>query len=92
MWFAAMGPPERYPWIVELVARLLEGDRPTLKLLRHCPFPDAPPALVRARLYHYRFTTRAERRETGTWWARTLVGEYLPPLRVDPSGTLAVRR
>src|SRR5439155_966481 len=46
MWFAAMGPPDRYPWIVELVGRLLEGDNATLKLLRHNPFPDAPPALV----------------------------------------------
>jgi hypothetical protein len=92
MWFAAMGPPERYPWIVDLVARLLEGDRATLKLLRRSPFADTPPALVRARLYHYRFTSRAERRETGAWWARTLVGEYLPPLRLDATGALAVRR
>jgi Lipase maturation factor len=88
MWFAAMGPPERYPWIVQLAARLLEGDRPTLKLLRHNPFPDRPPALVRARLYRYRFTSRAERRETGAWWARTPVATYLPPLALDSTGEL----
>ena len=35
------------------------------------PFPDAPPTCVRARLFHYRFTTAAERRETGAWWARS---------------------
>jgi hypothetical protein len=39
---------------------------------------------VRARLYRYRFTTRQERRRTGAWWVRTLVGEYLPPLRLAP--------
>jgi hypothetical protein len=88
MWFAAMGPPERYPWIIELVARLLQGDRPTLKLLRDNPFEQQPPALVRARLFRYRFTTRAERRETGAWWARTPVGEYLPPLALDAAGAL----
>jgi hypothetical protein len=88
MWFAAMGPPERYPWIAQLAARLLEGDRPTLKLLRRNPFPDRPPALVRARLYRYRFTTRAERRETGAWWARTPVALYLPPLALDATGEL----
>jgi len=90
MWFAAMGPPERYPWIIELVARLLEGDRSTLKLLRRNPFPERPPRIVRARLFRYRFTTRAERRGTGAWWARTPVGEYLPPLGLDPAGALTV--
>ena len=44
--------------------RLLEGDRATLRLLRHNPFPDEPPAFVRARLYRYRFTTRDERART----------------------------
>jgi hypothetical protein len=88
MWFAAMGPPDRYPWIVELVGRLLEGDTATLKLLRSNPFPDEPPVLVRARLYRYRFTSRAERRETGAWWARTLVAMWLPPLALDSTGAL----
>jgi hypothetical protein len=90
MWFAAMGPPDRYPWIVELMARLLQGDRATLKLLRRNPFPDRPPALVRARLFRYRFTTRAERRATGAWWSRTPVAEYLPPLALDETGALTV--
>jgi hypothetical protein len=90
MWFAAMGPPERYPWIVELVARLLQGDRPTLKLLRRNPFEERPPALVRARLFRYRFTTPAERRDTGAWWVRTPMGQYLPPLALDATGALTV--
>ncbi len=28
----------------------------------------------------YRFTTPAERRETGAWWHRTLEGEFMPPV------------
>jgi Lipase maturation factor len=91
-WFAAMSSAAAHPWLLTLAVRLLEGDRATRKLLgRPDPFPDRPPALVRARLYRYRFTTPAERRSTGAWWSRELLGEYLPPLRLDP-GSAAVRR
>jgi hypothetical protein len=58
---------------------VLTGDPLTLRLLRVNPFPDTPPAFVRARLYRYRFTTWAQRRRTGAWWQRTLVGDYVPP-------------
>jgi Lipase maturation factor len=92
LWFAAMSSPQAHPWLVTLVTRLLEGDQATRRLLgRPDPFCDHPPAAVRARLYRYRFTTPSERRQTGAWWHRDLVGEYLPPLRLDPSST-AVRR
>jgi hypothetical protein len=87
LWFAAMSPPAAHPWLVTLVTRLLEHDKATLALLGPDPFPDRPPALVRARLYRYRFTTPAERRQTGAWWSRDLVGEYLPPLRLGPRGS-----
>ena len=85
MWFAAMSSPRSHPWLVRLVERLLQGDRATLRLLAGNPFPDHPPTFVRALLYRYRFTTAAERRQTGAWWARTLVGEYLPPCRLGPA-------
>jgi Lipase maturation factor len=93
LWFAAMSPPSSHPWMAGLVTRLLEHDPATRKLLgRPDPFPDHPPALVRARLYRYRFTTPAERRRTGAWWTRELVGEYLPPLRLDPLSGAPARR
>jgi hypothetical protein len=51
--------------------------------LRRSPFPPGePPRHVRARLFRYRFTTRRELRETGAWWERTYVREYLPPTRL----------
>jgi hypothetical protein len=81
MWFAALSRQYADRWFLALVGRLLVNDRAVLRLLRHNPFPDAPPVYVRARMYRYRFTTRAERRETGAWWHRTEVGEYLPPAR-----------
>ena len=60
--------------------RLLEGDRATLRLLRHNPFPGTPPILLRARRYRYRFTTWDERRRDGTWWHREPAGEFMPPV------------
>ncbi|MGW7355545.1 lipase maturation factor family protein [Streptomyces sp. NPDC054802] len=83
MWFAALSPAYARPWFLPFVERLLEGDRDTLRLLRRNPFPDAPPAYVRARLYRYRFTTRRERRETGARWHRTFVREFLAPTRLS---------
>ncbi|MCS0637407.1 lipase maturation factor family protein [Streptomyces sp. LP05-1] len=82
MWFAALSPAYARPWFGPLVERLLDGDRDTLRLLRHNPFPGVPPARIRARLYRYRFTTWRELRETGAWWHRTLVREFLPPTRL----------
>lgn len=79
MWFAALSPRVP-PWLTGFVAKLLTGDRDARRLLRTDPFADAPPRFVRARLYRYAFTTPAERRQTGAWWTRTLVGEYLDPV------------
>jgi hypothetical protein len=80
MWFASLSPAYSRSWFLPFMEKLLAGDRTTLRLLRSAPFSDAPPTHVRARLYSYRFTTRRERRETGAWWHRTLIGEFLPPV------------
>jgi hypothetical protein len=82
MWFAAMSTPLQHPWFIALAVKLLEGDPATIKLLRRNPFPDRPPKVMRSLLYRYRFTSWSERRVTGAWWTRTLVGEYLPPIRL----------
>ena len=81
LWFAAMSSPLYHGWVVVLADRLLRNDRPTLKLLRRNPFPDRPPTFVRMRLFRYRFSTRAEKRETGARWVRTPVSDYLRPRR-----------
>ncbi|MCX0247446.1 lipase maturation factor family protein [Streptomyces drozdowiczii] len=81
MWFAALSPAYARSWFGPFVERLLENDRDTLRLLRHNPFPDAPPAQVRARVFRYRFTTWSELRATGCWWHRTLVRDFLRPTR-----------
>ena len=86
MWFAAMAPPDASPWLLAFVLRLLENDPATTRLLRHNPFPAAPPTYVRALYYRYRYSTLRERKDSGAWWVRTLVGEYLPAMRLRPSG------
>lgn len=78
MWFAPIAPRTARGWLPALLDRLLEADAPTLRLLRRDPFDGERPAWVRARLYRYRFTTREERRATGAYWHRELIGDYLP--------------
>ena len=80
MWFAAMSDYRYHPWILNLIAKMLEGDEPVLGLLATNPFPNAPPKYVRAELYHYQFT---DSRADGAWWKRERVGLYLPPLSLD---------
>jgi hypothetical protein len=80
MWFAALGSFWENGWLLQFLVRLLEGSPEVLGLLRHNPFPDAPPRYVRAVLYVYRFTDRVARKETGAWWRREALGLYCPVL------------
>ena len=83
MWFAALESPEQNPWLLGLVVRLLQGSRDVTGLLARNPFPDQPPHYIRAMFYRYRFTTSEERRQTGAWWKRQELREYLPTISVD---------
>ena len=87
MWFLALGSSAQLRWFVPFLGRLLEADAPTLRLLAHDPFGGAAPRWVRARLYRYRFTTRAERRTTGQRWVREDAG-----LLVDAVDTARLAR
>ena len=78
MWFAAMGSYQRHPWFVHLVAKLLQGDRPVMSLLKTNPFPDEPPQFVRALLYEYRFSASEAKKKAGLWWVREPKGMYFP--------------
>jgi hypothetical protein len=91
LWFAAMSPVLSDRWVLELVRRLLMADADVLRLLRDDPFDGAAPVAVRIRRFRYRFTTPDERRRTGDWWTRRLVGESLPPVSLGDAGSL-VRR
>jgi hypothetical protein len=47
------------------------------------PFPKRPPRYIRATLYDYHFTTAAEHRQTGAWWTRRELREYLPAISLE---------
>lgn len=91
-WFAALEgrhhPRSRNAaWFESLLVKLFEGDPQVKRLLRRDPFPDTPPRFLRARLMRYEFTNLEERRRTGDWWRRVVVGEYLPEVtRREPVG------
>jgi lipase maturation factor 1 len=83
MWFAALGSYRENPWFVRLIVQLLEGSQDVSRLLETNPFPHEPPRYIRAMFYRYRFTTSRERRETGAWWKREQLREYLPTVSAD---------
>ena len=83
MWFAALGTPRENPWFVALVYRLLQGSHEVNGLVANNPFPDKPPRYIRAMFYRYRFTTVDELRQTGAWWKREELREYLPTLSLE---------
>jgi len=83
MWFAALGSVQQNPWFVQTIIDLLRGKRQVVGLLETNPFPDKPPRFVRATFYRYRFTNHEEHRQTGAWWKREELGEYLPTVSLE---------
>ena len=83
MWFAALESPQQNPWFAGLIVRLLQGSQDVNRLLAHNPSPDKPPRYIRAMFYRYRFTTVNELRQTGAWWKRQELREYLPTVSLD---------
>jgi hypothetical protein len=76
LWFAALSPQYAAGWFPALLRHLRAADPAVLRLFRVDPLEGRKPQAVRALLYEYRFTTRAERRASGAWWARELLGAY----------------
>ena len=70
-------------WFFNFIQRLLTNDRAVLNLMGPNPFPNRPPTFTRALFYRYRYTTPEQKRQTGAWWTRQLLGTYLPPINLD---------
>jgi hypothetical protein len=83
-WFLPFQGYEDEAWFQNFLRHLLLGTPEILSLLRHNPFGATPPKSVRALLYIYTFTSFQEKRKTGLWWKRTLVGSYTPELSLIP--------
>lgn len=80
LWFVPLSPAYGDPWLEPFLRALLAGEPDVLALLDRNPYPDAPPTAVRVRRYRYRFTTRAEKRATGRYWSRELIGDVVRPV------------
>lgn len=83
MWFASMSSPEEYPWVYNLVWKLLHNDPNAINLFAANPFKDKPPRFVRAVLYRYNFAK--PRNSKKLWWNREKIGIWLPPMSVSDS-------
>jgi hypothetical protein len=90
LWFAMLGTWADNRWVLNTEVRLLENQAAVLQLFAVNPFAQKPPIAVRAMLWQYWFTTPEERRKSGAWWHRDLIGQYAPTARRMPDGTITI--
>jgi hypothetical protein len=90
LWFASLGPWQQNPLVPRTEQRLLANDPDVLALFAVNPFPGSPPRQVRAVLWQYWFTSGKEKRMTGDWWRRQLLGLYAPTLQRDDMGGMSI--
>jgi hypothetical protein len=90
LWFASLGDWRQNSLVPLTQERLLENDPDVLALFEGNPFRQAPPRFVRSVLWHYWFTSMDEKRRTGNWWRRDLMGLYAPELTRLPDGEFGV--
>ena len=88
LWFASLGTWMDNRWVLNTEVRLLQNQPAVLQLFAGNPFPQKPPAAIRAVQWQYWFTTPEERRRTGAWWHRELLGQYAPTAKRMPDGTI----
>ena len=90
LWFASLGDWQQNDFVPLTEERLLDNDADVLSLFQENPFPHAPPLYVRAVMWQYWFTSVEEKRRTGNWWKRKLIGIYAPELTRQADGTPGV--
>jgi hypothetical protein len=90
LWFASLGDWQQNDMVPLTEERLLENDPDVLALFQGNPFGQAPPRFARAVLWQYWFTSMDEKRRTGAWWKRNLMGLYAPAITRQSDGKFAV--
>ncbi|MEN8175978.1 MAG: lipase maturation factor family protein, partial [Pseudomonadota bacterium] len=78
MWFIPLGMAMNQIWFEAFMERLLDNAPGVTALLAENPFADTPPRYIQASAYLYRFTTPAERAQSGDWWVRESLGPLFP--------------
>ena len=87
LWFASLSDWRQNNFVVYTEACLLANQRDVLALFRSNPFPQSPPRFVRAVLWQYWFTSKDEKKRTGNWWRRQLLGLYAPEITLTRDAT-----
>jgi hypothetical protein len=90
LWFASLGDWQQNNIVPLTEESLLAGSPSVLHLFAGNPFPDTPPRYVRAVLWQYWFTSLKQKRDTGDWWTRKLLGLYAPVVTLRPDGRIGV--
>jgi lipase maturation factor 1 len=90
LWFASLGDWRQSEIVPLTEERLLDNSKDVLGLFKGNPFETAPPRYVRAVLWQYWFTSMEEKRRTGIWWRRQLLGMYAPEVTRTADGRYAV--
>jgi hypothetical protein len=90
LWFASLGSWQQNPLVPRTEERLLTNDPDVLALFAANPFAGTPPRQVRAVLWQYWFTSMEQKRTTGNWWTRKLLGVYAPVLERDAAGGVSI--
>jgi hypothetical protein len=86
LWFASLGDWRQNSIVPLTEEHLLTASPDVLALFAGNPFAQSPPKYVRAVLWQYWFTSMAEKRATGLWWRRQLLGLYAPVLTLKLNG------
>ncbi len=90
LWFASLGDWQQSPFVFYTEVRLMANSRDVLNLFRGDPFGGKPPKMIRAVLWQYWFTSMKEKRKTGNWWRRQLLGLYAPVIGQQPDGKIGI--
>ena len=88
LWFASLGSWIDNRWVLNTEVRLLQNQPAVLQLFGGNPFARKPVTAVRTVEWQYWFTNVAERRATGAWWKRELIGQYAPAAKRMPDGSI----
>jgi hypothetical protein len=90
LWFASLGDWRHSEIVPMTEERLLENSKDVLSLFKGNPFGRSAPRYMRAVLWQYWFTSMEEKRRTGNWWRRQLLGLYAPEITRTSDGRFAV--
>jgi hypothetical protein len=82
IWFAAMGRLNHSPWLLHFVAKILDNNKESLRLLSKNPFLQKPPEFIRIRRYIYKFKNPWSFTQKA-WYSREDVGIFLTPVNKD---------